>query len=187
MSYISNNKSISKSKTPLSRIYDYKHKQTNPKIKTVFISNLSYKQIFNISSNASLNENSKSSNNILYSKYIDNELKENSLNVRKPINLNMKFDIDGNFLRKFSISSQSTRSQLTFRKNILFHNYRIQFEKPRVRTLIYKVNPYSNCDPVYLKRKNSIINNLSNIKIKFNKLKISQPLSLSHRKNNSVI
>ena len=141
MSYISNYKSYSKSKTPLSRIYDYKSKQTNSKIKTVFISNLSYKQIFNYSSNASLNENSKSSNNILYSKYIDNELKDYSMNTKKLINLNMNLGLDRNILRKFSISSQSTKSQLTFRKNTLFHYYRIQFEKPRIRTKIYKVNP----------------------------------------------
>ena len=182
MSYISNYKSYSKSKTPLSRIYDYKSKQTNSKIKTVFISNLSYKQIFNYSSNASLNENSKSSNNILCSKYIDNELRDNLLNKKSPINLNMKLEFNHNFL-----STQSTKSQLTFRKNTLFHYYRIQFQKPRIRTTMNKVNPYSNCDPLYLKRKNSIINNLSKVKIKFNKLKISQPLNLSHRKNNSVI
>ena len=185
-SYISIYKSYTTNKTPSLRIYDYKYKQSIPKIKTIFTSNFSYKQNFNCSKNATLND-SKSSNNILYSKYIDNELKDYSMNTKKLINLNMNLGLDRNILRKFSISSQSTKSQLTFRKNTLFHYYRIQFEKPRIRTKIYKVNPYSNCDPVYLKRKNSIINNFSKMKINFNKLKVSQPLILSHRKHKSVI
>jgi hypothetical protein len=182
MSYFSIYNSYSKSKLPFSKIYDNKYKQMNPKIKTIITSNLSYKQIYNCSNNPSLNDNSRSSNNILCSKYIDNELRDNLLNKKSPINLNMKLEFNHNFL-----STQSTKSQLTFRKNTLFHYYRIQFQKPRIRTTMNKVNPYSNCDPLYLKRKNSIINNLSKVKIKFNKLKISQPLNLSHRKNNSVI